>query len=82
MSESEGDKSVVATKWDEIKAIVTDLELDIHKNAKGNAAAGVRARKGLRSLRGTVTELVKLTVDRDKSKKVHKAAAKQKKAAS
>lgn len=67
------ENSVVA-KWDEVKAIVAELELDVQKNAKGNAAAGVRSRKGLRALRGKVTELVKVTVELDKAKKTEKPA--------
>lgn len=71
------ENTTVLAKWDELKALVSDLELDVHKNAKGNAAAGVRARKGLRLVRSKVTELVKLTVELDKSKKVSKAEAKK-----
>jgi len=51
----------------EIKDLVEALELDAHKNAKGNAAAGVRLRKGLRMIKNSSAELVKLTVTRDKT---------------
>lgn len=64
----------VLAKWNELKALVDDLELDVHKNAKGNSAAGVRMRKGLRILRNKVTDMVKLTVELDKEKKADKAA--------
>lgn len=67
---------VVAAKWAEVKAMVDELELDVQKNSRGNAAAGVRTRKGLRALRKKVTDLVKLTVSLDKEKKAAKAAAK------
>lgn len=67
---------VVAAQWAEVKAMVDELELDVQKNSRGNAAAGVRTRKGLRSLRKKVTDLVKLTVSLDKQKKAEKAAAK------
>jgi len=66
--------SAVLSKWDEVKATVAELELDVQKNARGNSAAGVRARKGLRTLRSKVTELVKLTVSLDKDKKTTKKA--------
>ena len=36
------------------------------KNANGTAAAGVRARKGLRQLQTKSKELVKLTIEIDK----------------
>jgi hypothetical protein len=70
------ENDAVVAKWEEVKAAVAELELDIQKNAKGNAAAGVRTRKGLRTLRKSVTDLVKLTVQLDKDKKAVKAAAK------
>jgi hypothetical protein len=62
------DNPIVA-KWNELKALVEALEADVAKNAKGVAAAGVRARKGLRQLQGTAKELVKLTLETDKSGK-------------
>lgn len=70
------DTDAVVSKWEEVKTAVSELELDIQKNAKGNAAAGVRTRKGLRSLRKVVTEIVKLTVAQDKERKAEKVAAK------
>lgn len=69
----ESDNQVIA-KWTELKAIVEGLELDVVKNAKGVAAAGVRARKGLRDLKTKSAELVKLTVDLDKAKRAAKPA--------
>lgn len=70
------ENDAVGAKWEEVKTAVAELELDIQKNAKGNAAAGVRTRKGLRTLRKSVTDLVKLTVQLDKDRKVVKSAAK------
>ncbi len=64
----------VRSKWDELKVLVETLELDIQKNARGTAAAGVRARKGLRELKTRAAELVKLTVSQDKAKKAAKPA--------
>jgi len=62
----------VITKWNELKEIVAQLELDVVKNAKGVAAAGVRARKGLRDLKTKAADLVKSTVERDKSNRAAK----------
>ena len=67
----ETDNSVTA-KWDELKALVATLELDLQKNARGVAAAGVRVRKGLSDLKARAAELVKTTVELDKAKKAAK----------
>lgn len=71
----ETDNSVLA-KWTELKALVETLELDLQKNARGTAAAGVRVRKGLRDLKERAASLVKTTVELDKAKKAAKKAAK------
>lgn len=70
------DNDVVLSKWSELKKLIEGLDLDVHKNAAGNAAAGVRARKGLRALKKATGDLVKSSVSLDKSKKVSKAPAK------
>ena len=59
----------IASKWNELKTLVESLEADVAKNAKGVAAAGVRARKGLRLLQANAKELVKLTLETDKAGK-------------
>lgn len=59
----------VLNKWNELKSLVEALEVDVAKNARGVAAAGVRVRKGLRQLATSSKELVKLTLESDKSKK-------------
>jgi len=64
----ETDNKVIA-KWTELKAVIDGLEYDIAKNARGVAAAGVRSRKGLRTLKLKAAELVKLTVVLDKDKR-------------
>lgn len=69
----ETDNQVIA-KWSELKDLVASLELDVVKNAKGTAAAGVRARKGLRDLKAKVADLVKTTVELDKAKRAAKPA--------
>ena len=57
----------VLSKWNDLKSLVEALELDVAKNARGVAAAGVRARKGLRLLQAKSKELVKLTIELEKS---------------
>jgi len=69
----ESDNEVLA-KWMELRALVEELDLDVAKNARGVAAAGVRARKGLRTLKTNAAALVKLTVQLDKTKRVEKAS--------
>lgn len=55
-------------KWDELKRLVESLEIDLHKNARGNASAGIRTRKGLRLLKKKAGELVKSILDADKER--------------
>jgi len=55
----------VSSKWEELKELVESLEDDVQKNAAGNKAAGTRARKGLRTLKTTAAELVKLTLGKE-----------------
>lgn len=62
------DNKILST-WNDMKELLQNLDLDMHKNAAGNSAAGVRARKGLRALKKMSSELVKLSVEFDKSKK-------------
>ena len=61
--------SDIIEKWTEIKTIIESIDLDVNKNAGGNASAGVRARKGLRLLKKEAAELVKMTVAADKARK-------------
>jgi len=61
--------SDIIEKWAEIKTIIESIDLDVNKNAGGNASAGVRARKGLRLLKKEAAELVKMTVAADKERK-------------
>jgi len=56
-------------KWNELKTLVESLELDVLKQANGNASAGVRARRGLRVLKNDVADLVRLSLDTEKSRK-------------
>ena len=59
--------ATVESKWQELKELVVNLEDDVMKNAGGNAAAGTRARKGLRSLKQQAADLVKLTLGKEVS---------------
>ena len=64
--------SNILDKWNEIKVLVETIDLDVHKNANGNASAGVRARRGLRSLKKESADLVRLTIENEKLKKAEK----------
>ena len=59
----------LTTKWTELKTLVESLELDILKQANGNASAGVRARRGLRLLKNDVADLVRVSLATEKSRK-------------
>ena len=61
--------SSILDQWNEIKVLVESLDLDVVKNASGNASAGVRARRGLRLLKTKSAELVKQTISEEKSRK-------------
>jgi len=56
------DNNTVLAKWNEIKALIENLEIDVVKNAEGNKAAGTRTRKGLRTVKTATAELIKLTL--------------------
>lgn len=60
-------KSEMSTQWEELKKLVESLELDVVKNIGGNKSAGVRARKGLRLLKQKVSDVVKTSLNSDKS---------------
>ena len=61
--------SQIIDKWNEIKVLLETIQLDVHKNANGNSSAGVRARRGLRLLKNNASDLVKLTIAEEKTKK-------------
>ena len=61
--------SSILDQWNEIKTLVESLDLDVVKNANGNASAGVRARRGLRLLKTKSADLVKSTIAEEKSRK-------------
>jgi hypothetical protein len=62
----------IVEQWERLKVFIASTEDDILKNARGNANAGVRVRKGLRALRNEITDLVKLSIEADKAKKANK----------
>jgi hypothetical protein len=66
MSDEQGN---ILEAWSEVKALVGEAEVDVLKNANGNSAAGVRARRALRLLKGKTSELVKLTIAEEKTRK-------------
>ena len=61
--------SSILDQWNEIKTLIETLDLDVVKNANGNASAGVRARRGLRLLKSKSADLVKSTIAEEKSRK-------------
>ena len=60
------DSTSILENWEALKALVEEVELDVHKNAHGNKSAGVRARRGLRELKSKAASLVKLTLEAQK----------------
>ena len=71
--------SDIKSVWDELKATVLAVELDVLKNAGGNVSAGVRARRGLRMLRGKVNDLIRQLKEHDQSTKAERKASKENK---
>ena len=54
-------------QFEELKVLVESLQRDVVKNHQGNKSAGVRARKGLRQVKKMASELVKTSLDSDKT---------------
>jgi hypothetical protein len=63
---SEVDTTNINDTWTELKVLVESIEKDVVKNAGGNKSAGVRARKGLRTLKKVASELVKMSLESDR----------------
>jgi hypothetical protein len=55
----------ILNNWGEIKNLIESLEEDMGKTAGGNKAAGVRVRKGLRTLKTMTSGLVKETLNKE-----------------
>ena len=49
--------------WNEIKVCIDTMDIDIHKFARGNNAAGARARMGLKVLIVRSRELRRLAIN-------------------
>lgn len=63
---SEVDTTNIGATWTELKVLVESIEKDVVKNANGNKSAGVRARKGLRTLKKVASDLVKMSLESDR----------------
>ena len=55
------------SEWEELRTLLETLNLDVVKNANGNRSAGVRARRGLREVKKRAADLVKASLENDKS---------------
>lgn len=69
------ESSNLLSLWEELKALVESVEQDVVKSSRGVAAAGVRTRRGLRTLKAKATEVIKLTISNEKEKKSSQAPA-------
>lgn len=58
--------------WKQIKEAVDVLELDVTKYSRGVAAAGLRARKGMRAVKSMMSEFVRESVRLEKENKLTK----------
>lgn len=57
----------ITDSYERLRVLVESLELDVHKSASGNKSAGVRVRKGLRTLKREATDLVRASLESSKS---------------
>ncbi len=55
------------SQFEELKVLIETLQSDVVKNAQGNKSAGIRARKGLRQAKKIASEVVKTSLESDKS---------------
>ena len=53
--------------FEELKVLVETLQKDVVKNSQGNKSAGVRARKGLRQVKKMASDIVKISLETDKT---------------
>ena len=54
-------------QFEELKVLVETLQKDVIKNSQGNKSAGVRTRKGLRRVKKLASDIVKLSLENDKT---------------
>ena len=59
--------SNIVENWENLKQLIESLEEDLGKTAGGNKAAGVRLRKGLRTVKNQAADLVKESLQQDQS---------------
>ena len=59
--------NTLLTQFEELKILVELTQKDIEKNSQGNKSAGVRARKALRQVKKMASDIVKKSLDTDKS---------------
>jgi len=57
--------SNIVENWENLKQLIESLEEDLGKTAGGNKAAGVRLRKGLRTVKNQAADLVKESLQQD-----------------
>ena len=57
--------SSIVENWENLKELIESLEEDLGKTAGGNKAAGVRLRKGLRTIKNQAADLVKESLQQD-----------------
>lgn len=67
--------------WDAVKSLVESADLDVAKNAAGNAAAGNRLRKVLRELLKAVRKVKVASLTQEKAARAERKAAKDAKKA-
>ena len=60
------DSLTMIDKFNELKQLILDLELDANKNYAGNISAGLRFRKGLRLVKAKANMLIRTTVEIDR----------------
>jgi hypothetical protein len=53
--------------YEELKVLIESLQTEIVKNSQGNKSAGVRARKGLRTVKKIAGDIVKISLESDKN---------------
>ena len=64
--ESSGAQELL-NKWEEIRVLIESMDTDVRKNAtRGNASAGVRARRGLRLVKKLAHEMLMKSVKEDR----------------
>lgn len=66
MSVSASDYEKVVNGYETLKDMVAALELDLVKSAKGNVAASLRTRRGLRAVKKQAHDLIRSTLDVNK----------------